>query len=63
MNATCYTATLEKGLLPMLESKLPQGTSHRFQKDNNPKHTSKFMQAYFKSTGGELQQKAQIWTQ
>ena len=28
MNANRYTAILENGLLPLLESKFPQGTSH-----------------------------------
>ena len=49
MNATCYTMILEKGLLPLIESKFPDG--HRFQQDNDPKHTSRFATNYFASKG------------
>ena len=48
MNATRYTAILDQGLLPLLK-KFP--VSHRFQQDNDPKHTSHHAQNYFKRKG------------
>lgn len=49
MNATRYTTILEAGLLPLIQSKFPE--SHRFQQDNDPKHTSNFAQSFFRDNG------------
>lgn len=48
MNATRYTHILKRGLLPLLK-KFP--ITHRFQQDNDPKHTSRCAQKYFKKNG------------
>jgi len=54
MNATQYTAILEKGLLPFIAAKFLHKvgvdgsihTTHRFSKTMIPKHTSRFAQQY-----------------
>ena len=38
MNATRYTDILDGALVPFIEGHYP--ISHRFQQDNDPKHTS-----------------------
>lgn len=48
MNATRYTTILEAGLLPLINDKFSTG-SHRFQQDNDPKHTSHYAQEYLRS--------------
>ena len=45
MNATRYAVILENGLLPFIEQKYARG--HRLQQDNDPKHTSKFIESFF----------------
>lgn len=62
MTATRYCSILELGLLPFLEEVFP--ISHRFQQDNNPKHTSNFVKIFLKTeviTGGKNQQRVLIW--
>ena len=49
MTATRYCAILERGLLPFLNEVFPN--SHRFQQDNDPKHTSKFAKEFLQSKG------------
>ena len=44
MNANRNTQILEAGLLPLIRQKFRR--RHRFQQDNDPKHTSKFAQNY-----------------
>ena len=44
MNATLYTQILEKTLLPFIRKVYPDG--HRFQQDNDPKHTSRHAEEY-----------------
>ena len=40
---------LEKTILPFIESRFSDG--HRFQQDNNPKHTSRLAQAFMDRSG------------
>ena len=45
--ATRYTRILEAALVPFLSMYYPD--KHRFQQDNDPKHTSKWAKEYFKN--------------
>ena len=45
LNATRYTDILDAALLPFIENHYP--TDHRFQQDNDPKHTRRWAQQYF----------------
>ena len=49
MNATRYTDILDSALVPFIEENYPHG--HRFQQDNDPKHTSRWAQDYFERKG------------
>ena len=45
MNATKYTDILTEALVPFIKS--VYADSHRFQQDNDSKHTSRYTQAYY----------------
>ena len=49
MNATRYTDILDAALVPFIEGHYPCG--HRFQQDNDHKHTSNWAQEYFVRKG------------
>ena len=49
MNATRYVDILEAGLIPFLNTRYSDG--HRFQQDNDPKHTSRYAQRYYQEKG------------
>ena len=47
MDAERYEQILERSLVPFIQSCYPAG--HRFQQDNDPKHTSRRIERYFES--------------
>ena len=49
LNATRYTDILDAALVPFIEGHYPDG--HRFQQDNDPKHTSRWAQDYLARKG------------
>ena len=49
MNAKLYEDILRSTLLPFISEKFPVG--HRFMQDNDPKHTSGRVQAFFLENG------------
>ncbi len=51
MTATKYVDILNAGLVPFINTVLPDG--HRFQQDNDPKHTSRYAQNYYHRKGIE----------
>ena len=47
MNVTMYGGILSASLLPFIKESLPK--CHRLYQDNDPKHTSKYIQRFFES--------------
>jgi len=48
--------------VPFLSEQFSDGSGHRFQMDNNPKHQSNYIENYFEKNDGQLHQKAPILT-
>ena len=49
LTATRYVDILDAALLPFLDTVYPDG--HRFQQDNDPKHTSRYAKDYIDEKG------------
>ena len=54
MNAEGYVTLLENALLPFLQLKFAD-KEHRFMQDNDPKHVSRWAQAFFEAQTEEKQ--------
>ena len=49
MNAVLYGNILEQNLIPFIDEVYPDG--HKLMQDNDPKHTSRYIQAFFEEKG------------
>ena len=45
MRTTCYGSIIQAALVPFITSVYPEG--HRLMQDNDPKHTSRYIQKLF----------------
>jgi hypothetical protein len=49
MTATTYSEILQQSLVPFIRSAYPDG--HQLYQDNDPKHTSRYIQRFFEENG------------